>query len=75
MNFNTGICKHCGGTGRALDHVALGAHQRAMREKAGKSLRAIAAKMKVSAPYLSDLENGRRNWTEEKVEAYRKALK
>lgn len=75
MNFKTEKCPHCEGTGLKFDHAAIGAYQKALRIKAGKSLREVAKKMGVSAPYVSDLERGRRNWTDEKVGQYRKALK
>ena len=39
------------------------------------SLREVAIRMEVSAAYLSDLELGRRNWDEAKIEAFNKALK
>lgn len=75
-NFRTKKCDCCDGTGYILDHVAVGDYYRRMREKiAHKSLREIAKRMDVSAPFLSDLERGRRNWTEERIEQYRKALR
>jgi DNA-binding XRE family transcriptional regulator len=50
---------------REVDNEATGAEWRMLREQAGVSLRNLAQTMGVSAPYLSDLERGRRNWTEE----------
>ncbi len=34
-----------------------------MRERAGMSVRRLAKEMGFSAPFVSDLELGRRNWT------------
>lgn len=45
-----------------------------MREKAGISLRQVAESMHISAPYLSDLELGRRYW-HGRVADYKDALK
>lgn len=74
MNFSTKKCPHCDGSGFVLDPVIAGQYHRAMRERKGKSLREVARMMKVTAPYVSDLERGRRNWTDERMEAYRKAV-
>lgn len=41
----------------------VGEQMRAYREQSGLSLRSAAKAMKVSAPYLSDVELGRRNPT------------
>ena len=57
------------------DYRELGAKLRTLREKAGLSLRKVADRLGVSVPYLSDLERGRRNWTEERRDAFLKALK
>ncbi|HEV2435981.1 MAG TPA: helix-turn-helix transcriptional regulator, partial [Verrucomicrobiae bacterium] len=40
--------------------ITLGTKLRALRERAGISLRALAKDAKVSAPFLSDVELGRR---------------
>jgi helix-turn-helix protein len=57
-------CLHCGGTGMALDQLAIGQYARDQREKAKQSLRSVADQMAISAAYLSDLERGRRNWSQ-----------
>ena len=44
------------------------------REKAGVSLRTMAKRLKVSPPYLSDLERGRRNWSVEMVQRFEEGL-
>jgi predicted transcriptional regulator len=74
MNFHTGKCEHCGGSGFQMDHVKAGQHFRARRERLKISLREIAGYLGLSAPYVSDLERGRRNWTGERIEQYEKYL-
>lgn len=56
------------------DHVATGASARRGRLKAGISLREVAGKMGFSAPFISDLEHGRRCWTEDKLRRYNDAI-
>lgn len=58
-----------------IDHAKTGEEMRRLRESSGKSLRAVAAKMGISAPYLSDLEKGRRNWTVARAMAFQKEIK
>ena len=50
---------------REIDHVATGALMRQGRLKAKISLREMARRLEYSAPFVSDLELGRRNWTKE----------
>ena len=50
-----------------IDHESTGRRARQAREKAGLSLREIARRMGVSAPYLSDLERGRRPWNADRA--------
>jgi len=50
-----------------IDHVATGRAIRKLRTKAKVSLREVAAEMGWSVAYQSDLELGRKRWTEEKV--------
>lgn len=47
---------------------------RRLRQNKGISLRDMAKRMAISAPYLSDLELGRRDWTEEKIAAFKGVL-
>lgn len=67
-------CKHCNGTGKVPDQRALGEEMRKRRESLGYSLREAAFRMSISAPYLSDLELGRRNWNEAIRKAFLKAV-
>lgn len=57
------------------DHRPLGAELRRRREAVGMSLREVARQMEISAPYLSDMENGRRYWTETTRDNFLKAIK
>jgi len=57
-----------------VDHEATGAYWRKRREKTAISLRALSRQMECSAPFLSDLERGRRNWTKDIETRYRDAL-
>lgn len=59
---------------RTVDHAATGANNRKRRLKANLSLREVAQELGISAPYLSDLERGRRNWTEHFDDHYAAAL-
>ena len=54
---------------RLTDHRATGVKMRDARKQAGISLRDAAKWLDISAPYLSDLELGRRNcWTQDYVD-------
>lgn len=57
-----------------IDDRALGADRRKYRKKFGLSLRALAKEMGFSAPYLSDLELGRRAWNEQLIYRHEAAL-
>lgn len=55
---------------RTIDHAATGMQMRAARERAGVSLCDAAKWLDISAPYLSDLELGRRHcWTQDYVDS------
>lgn len=53
-----------------IDHVATGRLMREARKSLGISLREMARRMDVSAPFLSDLESGQRNWTAARIEQW-----
>lgn len=57
-----------------IDDVSTGAKMRRHRKAYGISLRALAKAMGISAPFLSDLELGRRNWSNERVLTFNKAV-
>jgi transcriptional regulator with XRE-family HTH domain len=48
---------------------------RQLRIKRGLSLRDVAAQMDISAPYLSDLERGQRQWNEHRRAKFLEVLK
>ncbi len=56
------------------DHEAVGASMREERERQGLSIREMARRMGCSAPYVSDLEKGRRPWTPNTLDWYRQYL-
>jgi predicted transcriptional regulator len=58
-----------------IDHQSTGRTVRAARKAAGLSLRAVGSRVGLSAPYLSDLEQGRRNWNDELYKRVIVALK
>ena len=51
----------------------IGAYAREYRESLGLSLREVARRMKISAPFLSDLERGNRHWTDATLTAWENA--
>lgn len=57
-----------------IHHERTGAAARKLRERKKISLRTVAKKMEISAPYLSDLERGFRTWTEDRCQQFTKAL-
>lgn len=57
-----------------INHVETGAGFRAERERAGISLRELAAAANMTAPYVSDLEQGKRNWTQERLNFWTELL-
>lgn len=52
----------------------IGGELRAMREAANVGLREAARRMKVSAPYVSDLEKGHRLWSSKLIENFVRAI-
>ena len=64
-------CPHCHGSG--LLTVVPGPSLRAHRESLGWTLRAFADRLGFTAPYLCDVEYGRRRATEAIVDAYKAA--
>lgn len=68
------LCQRCAGSGLEPDQSKTGAKMRQLREGAGVSLRSVADKLKVSAPYLSDLERGNRAWSGERIQQFAGAV-
>lgn len=67
-------CPRCKGTGRIPDPHAIGAAMKARRIAARLTLREVARRMGFTAPYISDLENGRRPWNDVALARYATAL-
>lgn len=57
-----------------IDQALTGYSARRLREFAQLSLRKVAKEMGISAPFLSDLENGKRNWTRTKAVQFQDAV-
>jgi len=53
----------------------VGGEMRALRQKAGVSLRELARRMNISAPFLSDMERGARHYTQERIASASSALR
>lgn len=64
MNKQTD-CDSCFGTGKKVDHKALGRSMSGLRLRTGLSLYDVAPRMGVSVGFLCNLESGRRKWTPE----------
>jgi len=59
---------------RVPDNAATGQLMREARKQAGLSVREMARRLGQSAPFVSDLELGRRGWDEERIEQWAKVL-
>lgn len=57
-----------------IDQASTGYAARRHRESCRVSLRKTAKEMGVSASFLSDLENGKRNWTQTRVDQFKAAV-
>lgn len=72
--MKTKPCPRCGGSGKIADDREIGAYLKAKRQRAKLRQKHVADRMGVSVPYLSDLENGNRQWSGERRQAYLAAL-
>ena len=63
-------CSHCDGDGVEWDHMDIGARMQQIRKDAGLRLRDVAGLMRLSVGYISDLEHGRKNWSERLINFY-----
>lgn len=64
-------CETCGGTGEKADPEAL----RIQRELAGLAQGEVARRMGLHQSYLSDLEQGRRDWNSSLLTRFTAALR
>jgi transcriptional regulator with XRE-family HTH domain len=71
----TTICPKCCGTGFLPDQEKIGAELRALRIERKKSLRSVAKRMGFTAPYVSDLELGKRRWSADLINQFKKAIR
>jgi hypothetical protein len=69
-SYQTSKCDQCEGTGRVKSNF----YARQRRERMGLSLRTVARLMNISAAYLSDLELGRRPWSEKLIKRFQGVL-
>jgi transcriptional regulator with XRE-family HTH domain len=67
-------CTRCQGVGHEIDSTGTGLALRALRVSKHVTLSTVANRLRISKPYLSDLENGKRNWRGELIERFIKAL-
>jgi len=70
--FTAARCPACAGSGRVSSPVGVGRILRRLRGDV--SLRRVAVVLGLSAPYVSDLERGRRNVSREMAMRYLKAV-
>lgn len=59
---------------RVTDNAATGQLMREARQRAGLSVREMARRLGQSAPFVSDLELGRRGWNDKRIEQWAKVL-
>lgn len=67
-------CPHCLGTGFVQNQVRLGAEMARLRLKAKLTQRAVGKRMGVDHAYVCYLELGKRNWTQERINQFLKAV-
>jgi transcriptional regulator with XRE-family HTH domain len=67
-------CGHCDGRGYRFDDAEVGVELRKLRRKAKLSGQAVADWMGVGQQYLSKLERGRAQWSDERVSQFRQAV-
>jgi transcriptional regulator with XRE-family HTH domain len=67
-------CHHCNGSGQEIDSRRLGQDLRNKRISRKISLRDLSERMGICAPYLCELELGRRRWSNGLIERFEKAL-
>jgi transcriptional regulator with XRE-family HTH domain len=52
----------------------MGRALRGLRISSGRTLNSVARQMKISGPYLSDLERGRRNWNHKLIAQFKETV-
>ena len=66
--FTNSPCEHCKGTGKGINHKEIGQRLRKRRMRAILKLREVAGEMGISVGYLSDLEQGRKHWSQDLID-------
>jgi len=64
----TADCRCCKGTGKTYDHREIGRTVKDARKAAGLKLWEVHRGSGYTVSYISDLEQGRRNWSRELYE-------
>lgn len=54
---------------KQIDHAKAGDRIRVLRESKNLPVRWLAEQLNISSAFMSDLERGRRNWTQERFES------
>jgi transcriptional regulator with XRE-family HTH domain len=70
MKFKSHTCPRCHGTGKVYSLEGTGATLRALRERAGISLRRMARRLEVSSAMLSKWELGEAKMPNARVEQF-----
>ena len=68
-------CKRCNGSGIEQDSGVIGQQMRDRRHAAQLSLRSMATLVGKSHAFLSQLESGKRRWTQVLLDKYTRVLK
>lgn len=67
-------CPLCQGRGTTIDHGLIGSILRQEREEKQIGLNEMARRLNLNASYLSDMERGKRHWSFDRIEEFRKQL-
>jgi len=68
-------CLRCNGSGLEPDHGAIGSQMRERRLAAELSLRTMGSLVGKSHCFLSQLESGKRRWTQALLDKYHRVIK
>lgn len=72
--MKTRNCRYCAGTGKEIDPVAMGAEMLALRKSKAVKQSFVADFMEYSKAYISDLERGKRGWSDRLIKLYKAAI-
>jgi transcriptional regulator with XRE-family HTH domain len=68
-------CHCCNGSGNRPDEKLIGRNMRRLRETFDISQKQMAKALRISAPFLAQLEKGQRHWTARMLKDYQEACK